>query len=127
MPHSLFDKACFAIMLGVSYLGVASASERKVDPTFLHRNLASIVEKKSDLSTATCHYKPVFGAGDSDTSVVMGVARFGEAVIDPNGNCSTVRYPEEDQVYVVLDGNGSAKYGNASVSLKKEDYIYFPA
>jgi mannose-6-phosphate isomerase-like protein (cupin superfamily) len=127
VPHSSFDKACLVIVLGMSCLGIASASERKVDPTFLHRNLADIVEKKSDLSTATCHYKPIFGRGDSDTSVVMGVARFGEAVIDSNGNCSTVQYPEEDQVYVVVDGEGSAKYGNASVLLKKEDYIYLPA
>lgn len=98
-----------------------------MDPTFLHRNLASASEKKSDLTTATCHYKPLFGEGDSQTSVVAGVARFGEAIVDSGGACATVSYPGEDQIYVVLDGNGSAKYANENVALTKEDYLYLPA
>ena len=120
-------KAFAVIALGTCYVRLGTASERKVDPTFLHHNLANIEEKKSDLSAQTCHYKPIFGEGDSQTSVVMGVARFGEAVVDPHGACAAVQYPEEDQIYVVLDGNGSAKYGNTNVLLKKEDYVYFPA
>jgi mannose-6-phosphate isomerase-like protein (cupin superfamily) len=84
-------------------------------------------EKKSDITTATCHYKPLFGQGDSDTSVVVGVARYGETVLDPNGECAPVQYPEEDQVYVVLDGSGSVKYGNDTVSLQREDYLYIPS
>ena len=103
------------------------AAERQVDPTFLHRVLASASEKKSDLTTATCHYKPLFGEGDSQTSVVVGVARFGEAIVDAGGSCATVSYPEEDQVYVLLEGNGSAKYADENVALKKEDYLYLPA
>lgn len=117
--------------LGItSYLLLTSAlmgSERTVDPTFLHRNLAAVREKTSDLTTATCHYKPVFGEGDPDRSALAGIARFGEAVIDPNGSCATVRQPEEDQVYVVLEGSGSAKYQNENVPLRKEDYLYIPA
>jgi len=105
----------------------AGAAERHVDPTFLHRNLASASEKPSDLSTATCHYMPLFGSGDPETSVVEGVARFGEAIVDPRGTCKAVSYADEDQVYVVLDGTGDAKYGNENVALKKEDYVYFPA
>jgi mannose-6-phosphate isomerase-like protein (cupin superfamily) len=125
--RSRIGKAFLVIALGACYVALDNGSERKVDPTFLHRNLANVVEKKSDLTTATCHYKPVFGEGDPDTSVVKSVTRFGEAIVDPNGACTTVQYPEEDQIYVVIDGNGSAKYGNADVQLKKEDYIYFPA
>jgi len=98
-----------------------------IDPTFLYRNTSTVGEKKSDLTTTTCHYKPLFGQGDSDTSAVIGVARYGEAVIDPNGVCATVQYPDEDQVYVVLDGNGSVRYGNEIVSLDKEDYLYLPS
>ena len=56
--------------------------ERKIDPTFLYRDTTTAQEKNSDITTATCHYKPLFGQGDSDTSVVVGVARYGEAVID---------------------------------------------
>jgi mannose-6-phosphate isomerase-like protein (cupin superfamily) len=59
--------------------------------------------------------------------VVESVARYGEAVIDPNGACAAVEYPEEDQVYVVLEGNAAVKYGNEVVSLDKEDYLYLPS
>jgi mannose-6-phosphate isomerase-like protein (cupin superfamily) len=69
----------------------------------------------------------LFGQGDPDTSVVVGVARYGEAVIDPNAACTTVQYSGEDQVYVVLDGKGTVNYGNETVPLDKEDYIYLPA
>src|SRR5437764_13997035 len=107
MLHSSFGKVFLIVAFGVRYLSVANAGERRVDPTFLHRNLANIVEKKSDLSTDTCHYKPIFGEGDSDTSVVIGVARFGDALVDPNGACATMQYHDEDQMYFVLEGNGS--------------------
>jgi len=103
------------------------ADDRKIDPTFLYRDTAAVKAKPSDLTTASCHYKPLFGQGDADTSVVVGVARYGEAVIDPNGACSRVQYPDEDQVYVVLDGKGAVKYGNEIVSLNKEDYLYLPS
>ena len=58
--------------------------------------------------------------------MVVGIARYGEAVIDPNGACALVQYPDEDQVYVVLDGKAAVKYGNEIVSLNKEDYLYLP-
>jgi mannose-6-phosphate isomerase-like protein (cupin superfamily) len=103
------------------------ADHRRIDPTYLYRDTLTAAEKPSDITTPTCHYKPLFGQGDSDTSVVVGVARFGEAVIDPHGACATVQYPQEDQVYVVLAGKGSAKYGDQDVSLKTEDYLYIPS
>ena len=55
------------------------------------------------------------------------MAKRRECAIDPNGDCGSVQYPDEDQVYVVLDGAGSVKYGDATVSLKKEDYLYIPS
>ena len=48
--------------------------------------------------------------GGFNTSVVVGVARYGQAVIDPHGECATIQYPDEDQVYVVLEGSGSVQY-----------------
>jgi mannose-6-phosphate isomerase-like protein (cupin superfamily) len=103
------------------------ADERKIDPTFLYRDTTTAKAKPSDLTTSTCHYKPLFGKGDPDTSVVVSVARYGEAVIDANGACASVQYPDEDQVYVVLDGKAAVKYGNENVSLNKEDYLYLPS
>jgi mannose-6-phosphate isomerase-like protein (cupin superfamily) len=116
-----------ALLIGIFCAPLLHANDRKIDPTFLYRDTSAVGEKKSDITTKTCHYRALFGQGDSDTSVVVGVARYGEAVIDPNGVCSLVQYPDEDQVYVVLEGAGSVKYGDAIVSLKNEDYLYIPS
>src|ERR1700691_6342412 len=116
----------YALTLVALLAPLLHAGERQIDPPFLYRDTSTVKENKSDITTKTCHYRPLFGQGDSDTSVVVGVARYGEAVIDPNGVCSSVQYPDEDQVYVVLEGMGSVEYGDAIVSLKKEDYLYIP-
>ncbi len=119
--HAVLLIALFAASL------VARAGERKVDPTFLYRDTSAVQAKRSDLTTASCHYKALFGQGDADTSVVVSVARYGEAVIDPKGSCAPVQYADEDQVYVVLDGKAAVRYGNEMVSLNKEDYLYLPS
>jgi mannose-6-phosphate isomerase-like protein (cupin superfamily) len=126
------DGRCHAVRLAALLIAICCApllhaNDRKIDPTFLYRDISAVGEKKSDMTTKACHYRPLFGQGGSDTSVVVGVSRYGEAVIDPNGVCSLVQYPDEDQVYVVLEGVGSVKYGDAVVSLKKEDYLYIPS
>ena len=126
-PSRRHTVAFIALLAGASCALPLHADDRQIDPTYLYRDTLTAPDKPSDITTATCHYKPLFGQGDSDTSVVVGVARFGEAVIDPNGACATVQYPQEDQVYVVLDGSGSAKYGDEDVPLKTEDYLYIPS
>jgi mannose-6-phosphate isomerase-like protein (cupin superfamily) len=117
------------VVLLVAGLGAPwlHSDERKIDPTFLYRDATAVKAKPSDLTTAACRYKPLFGQGDADASAVVGIARYGEAVIDPNGACAPVQYPDEDQVYVVLDGKAAVKYGNETVSLNKEDYLYLPS
>jgi mannose-6-phosphate isomerase-like protein (cupin superfamily) len=116
-----------ALLIGIFCAPLLHANDRKIDPTFLYRDTSAVGEKKSDITTKTCHYRALFGQGDSDTSVVVGVARYGEAVIAPKGVCGLVQYPDEDQVYLVLEGTGSVKYGDAIVSLRKEDYLYIPS
>jgi len=125
LPH--FRTILITILYTYDFASSANAADRKVDPTFLRRNLAAINEKPSDLTSATCYYKPVLGEGDADASALVGIARFGEAIIQPGGSCRTIQYPEEDQIYVVLGGSGSAEYGSRSVLLRKEDYLYVPA
>jgi mannose-6-phosphate isomerase-like protein (cupin superfamily) len=128
MALSKRNTLAFATLLVSSFcLPLLHAQDRAIDPTFLYRNASTVEEKKADITTATCHYKPLFGRGDSETSVVVGIARYGQAVIDPNGACAAIQYPDEDEVYVVLEGSGSVKYGNEVVPLKKEDYLYIPA
>lgn len=115
------------LLVSAFCMSLLHAEDRAIDPTFLYRNATTVEEKKADITTATCHYRPLFGQGDSDTSAVVGVARYGQALIDPDGVCATIQYPDEDQVYGVLEGSGSVKYGNEIVPLKKEDYLYIPA
>lgn len=103
-----------------------AAAERTVDPTYLHRYLPDVSEQKSDITTATCHYKPAFGTGDSQPRVPRGVARFGEIDVDAGGNCEAVTYPAEEQVYVVLEGGGSLDYAGEKLTLHKHDFLYLP-
>jgi mannose-6-phosphate isomerase-like protein (cupin superfamily) len=116
-----------SIALALAAASMAGSPERHIDPTWLHRNLSTAQEKNSDITTPTCHYKPLFGEGDAARSAVAGVARYGEAVVDPHGNCSSVQLPQEDQIYVVLHGTGSASYETQNVTLKPDDYLYIPA
>jgi mannose-6-phosphate isomerase-like protein (cupin superfamily) len=103
------------------------AAERKVDPTFLRRSISAVEAKQMDVSTGTCQYKPVFGAGDSETAIVRGVARFGEMTVSPGGRCNAVSYPAEEQVYVIAEGTGTLQYGEETALVKKNDFMYLPA
>jgi mannose-6-phosphate isomerase-like protein (cupin superfamily) len=116
-----------SLILTLSWLATQLLSEdRSVDPTFLHRLVPQIQEKKADVSTATCHYKAIFGEGDSDTRIVKSVVRFGEITIDPGGNSSPVSYPSEEQVYVILEGQGALLYGEQKVPVRQNDFMYLP-
>jgi mannose-6-phosphate isomerase-like protein (cupin superfamily) len=101
-------------------------AQRKVDPTWLRRHVPSIHEKTVDISTGTCHYKPIFGADDSETRIVRSVARFGEVTIDPNGSCKEVSYAREEQIYYVIVGGGTLSYGTERAPVKKDDFMYLP-
>jgi len=102
------------------------AQERTVAPTWLHRNVANVPEKSTDITTPSCHYKPLFGAGDSETRIVRSVARFGEVTLDAGGHCKEVSYPAEEQIYYILAGNGDVSYGGKKSRVKKADFMYFP-
>jgi mannose-6-phosphate isomerase-like protein (cupin superfamily) len=120
-------RTCSAVLASLLCAVSLRAERRRVDPTFLHREVSTAQQVTADLTTATCHYKPLFGVGDSDRSIVVGIARYGEVIVDPNGTCASRDYAEEDQVYVVLEGSGSVKYKSENVALSKEDYLYIPA
>ncbi len=106
---------------------VAFGAERRVDPTFLHRYLPNVQPKPSDLSTPNANYRPLFGSGDSDTSIVRGVARYGELTVRAGGESARVSYPAEEQVYFVLEGAGTLEYGGEQYPIRKNDFLYLPA
>lgn len=103
------------------------AAERRVEPTFLHRNTAHLAEVPSDITTATCHVQPMFGAGGAQLGQASGVARFAQLVIDPHGRCNPVSRGAEDQILVVLKGAGAAGYDGKPVPLAAQDFLYVPA
>jgi mannose-6-phosphate isomerase-like protein (cupin superfamily) len=119
--------ALILLIVAFAALQMSAAEDRKIDPTWLRRNLDTAVESKTDLTTSTCHYKPLFGEGDADQSALAGIARYGEAVIDPHGSCASVQQAQQDEIYVVLDGGGSAAYAAEKVVLNPKDYLYIPA
>lgn len=106
--------------------GSLMAADRAIDPTFLHRYLPDVKEVAVDLSSPTCHYKPVFGEADKDAKIPRALARYGEVTVDPGGASAAVSYPAEEQVYVMLDGAGVVQYGEEQYPVKKNDFMYFP-
>src|SRR5258708_21846354 len=108
-------------------LWAADVPARKIDPTFLRRYIPDVPPKTMDFTSDSCQYKPLFGAGDSDSSIVRGVGHFGELSIAPSGSCKPVNYPAEEQVYVIMEGSGHLHYGPETAAVKKHDFMYLPA
>ena len=102
----------------------ASAAERTIDPTFLRRFVGDLQQKTVDLSTPSCHYRPIFGLGDPEARIAKGVARFGEMTIDAKGTSAETTCPDEEQVYLVREGSGTLFYGEEQASVGKDDFVY---
>ena len=105
---------------------VAAQPARTIDPTFLHRNVNTAADKASDLTTATAHYRPLFGLGDAQPRLLKGIVRYGRLTVDPGGSSEIVAYPEEEQIYFVLSGKGQLLYGDQKVPLRTNDFMYLP-
>jgi len=101
-----------------------AGQDRTVDPTWLRRYLPDLKEQTVGLSSATCHYKPIFGEGDKDNRILRSVVRFGEVSIDPGGNCGSILYDREEEIYFVLQGTGTLQYGNETRALRANDFTY---
>jgi len=113
----------FLLLLLVMAPGL-SAQDRKVDPTWLHRYVPSLSEGNGDLTSETCHYKPIFGQGDAGNRVMRSVARFGEATVDAHGNCASTSYAREEELYFVLEGKGALQYGDQNFAMRANDFTY---
>jgi mannose-6-phosphate isomerase-like protein (cupin superfamily) len=102
------------------------AEDHPVDPTWLHRYVPELAQAKSDLASETCHYRPIFGEGDKDNRSLQTVARFGEATLDAHGNCQTVSYERQEEIYFVVEGAGSLRYEDQVQPVRKHDFTYLP-
>ncbi|MGB9434276.1 MAG: cupin domain-containing protein [Candidatus Acidiferrum sp.] len=115
-----FHMIFFAI--GVAFF----TQERKVEPTWLYRDVSALAERKIDLSSESCHYTPIFGEGDTESDVPKSVVRFGELTVAPHGNCQMVEYQREEELYFILGGSGILHYDKESHSLTQNDFTYIP-
>jgi mannose-6-phosphate isomerase-like protein (cupin superfamily) len=102
------------------------AQERKVDPTWLYRDVSTLREHPTDQTTTSCHYTPIFGEGDVQSQLPKSVVRFGELTIDPHGACQTTEYPRQEELYFVREGSGLLHYGDDSHPLAQNDFTYVP-
>lgn len=103
---------------------VLLAPERKVEPTWLHRDVSALRERHSDVTTNSCHYTPIFGEGDFEARLPQSVARFGELTVDARGVCQSVEYQRQEELYFVRDGSGVLRYGEESHTLTRNDFAY---
>lgn len=100
----------------------AWAQHSAVEPTFLRRALP-----EGGVPGQGCRVTPLFGEGDAEARVARGVVRY--AVVDINEQSDLCRTPvrsSEEQVAVVLDGNGRLDYAGQAVTLKAHDFVYLP-
>lgn len=104
----------------------AFAQELKINPTWLYRYLPDLPEAPAGLSSPACHYKAMFGEGDSGVDSLPSVARFGEASVDRNGSCGAIQYERQEEIYFVLQGTGTLQYGNRAYPIRKNDFTYIP-
>jgi mannose-6-phosphate isomerase-like protein (cupin superfamily) len=102
------------------------AQDRPVDPTWLHRYVPDLAETKADLASQTCHYRAIFGESDKDNRSLQTVARFGEVTVDARGNCRTVSYDRQEEIYFVVEGAGALHYEDQTQTLRKHDFTYSP-
>jgi mannose-6-phosphate isomerase-like protein (cupin superfamily) len=100
------------------------AQERRVEPTWLYRDVSVLHYREIDLTSKSCHYTPIFGEGDVESRLPQSVVRFGELTVDAHGACQTVEYPRQEELYFVRDGSGLLRYGDESHPLAPNDFTY---
>jgi mannose-6-phosphate isomerase-like protein (cupin superfamily) len=102
------------------------AQEHQTDPTWLHRYVPELSETNASLTSATCHYRALFGEGDKESRSLQTVTRFGEVTLDPHGSCQTLVYDRQEEIYFVVEGGGLLHYEDQVQSLRKHDFTYLP-
>src|SRR4029077_555764 len=102
------------------------AQERQTDPTWLHRYVPDLSETKAGLTSPTCHYRAIFGEGDKQIRPLQTLIRFGQVSLDRQGNCQTVFYDRQEEIYFVVEGAGMLHYQNHVQALRKHHFTYLP-
>lgn len=91
------------------------------------QSLSARLRQDAGMSTNTSRYRPMFRAGDNNsTGVVKAVKHFGHLSLDPNGESKSFKYDREEMVYYILGGTGMLRYENKNVPISKNDFFYVP-
>ena len=114
----------FAVLLFLT--PAVLAQERTVEPSWLHRDLNAAQKLTADFTTASCQYTPLFGQGDSESRYPLNVVRFGQITIDPAGECQSLTYPRQEEIYFVRDGSGLLHFASETRPLSANDFTYIP-
>lgn len=102
------------------------AENWKVDPTWLHRSVPDLREVRPEAAFPNCHYKAIFGEGDSESRSAVSVARFEEVTLAVHDNCPSVTYDRQEEIYFVLKGQGDLYYGDKKYAMRANDFTYVP-
>jgi mannose-6-phosphate isomerase-like protein (cupin superfamily) len=125
-----FQQSCgklrYFVLFALSLAQGLRAQDHPVDPTWLHRYVPQLAEMKTDLASQTCHYRAIFGEGGKDNRSLQTVTRFGEVTLDAHGNCQTVSYDRQEEIYFVVEGAGVLRYEDQTRALRKHDFTYLP-
>jgi mannose-6-phosphate isomerase-like protein (cupin superfamily) len=105
---------------------VASDLMAQIDATWLHRYVPRLIEHAAAPESRSCHYKPIFGEGDAENRILRSVTQFGEVTVDARGSCQSALYDREEEIYFVLEGNGTLHYGEQVHEIRGNDFTYLP-
>lgn len=94
---------------------------------YLKRSLNDIPEIKWEFSTNSAHYTPLFGTGDSNSEIIKGIERYGYLTVNPSGSSEMISLKNEEQVFYILGGTGTFHFGNESIPVSANDFIYLPS
>lgn len=102
----------------------ARGDERRVDPTWLRQHVPDMETGPCEGAATGCRYKAIFGAGTPDAGIAKGVARYAGVILDAGGATAITTLPDEEQVYVILEGSGAIRYGDEAVPARQYDFAY---
>src|SRR5512140_3484661 len=112
----------------ISFLSVVILScTIAAESQYLQRSLQSANEFRMGLSAPSAHYFAMFGKGDDSSSVIKGLIRYGNLIVDPDGKSETAEFQDEEQVAYVVEGTGMITCYNVTLPVSMNDFIYIPA
>ncbi len=92
----------------------AASISAAAEPAAVHRYLPD-VKTEGD-------YKAVFTLRDG----LKRAARYGELTVAPGKKARVAEQPDEEQVFVVLEGKGTLVHGGNKQVVRAEDFMYVP-